>query len=236
MSPVADSPRVLGVIPARGGSKGVPKKNIRVLDGQPLIVYTIQASLACPLITDLVLTTDDPEIQRIALDAGCQAPFLRPPELATDLALAIPTIQHAVAEMESLGNAKYDVVVMLQPTTPLRATEDLSAALARLLASDASGIVSIVDVDNWHPMKMKCLEGDFLVNYADPPVENPPRQILPPVYIVNGAIYATRRDVLMNGNTFTGSQCLGFLMPPERSVNIDTELDFLAAEHFLAQT
>jgi CMP-N,N'-diacetyllegionaminic acid synthase len=212
----------------------VPKKNIRMLDGRPLIVHTIQTSLDCPLITDLVLTTDDPEVRQIAIDNGCQAPFLRPPELATDMALAIPTIQHAVREMESREEAEFDVVVMLQPTTPLRTADDLREALARLLASDADGIVSIVDVDNWHPMKMKRYDGEFLVNYEDPPVENPPRQMLPPVYIVNGAIYATRRDVLMNENTFTGSRCLGFLMPPERSVNIDTELDFLAAEHLLA--
>jgi CMP-N-acetylneuraminic acid synthetase len=226
--------QTLGVIPARGGSKGVPRKNIRELAGVPLIAYTIRAALACRLVTDVVVSTDSPEIRQVALDHGAQAPFLRPTDLATDRALAVPTIQHAVREMESLRGAPYDFVVMLQPTTPLRTSDDLTAALSRLFESNADGIISVVDVDNWHPMKMKKFVGERLVNYEEPPVENPPRQILPPVYMVNGALYATRREVLMGRNSFQGDYCLGYVMPPERSVNIDAELDFIAAEYLLS--
>lgn len=222
---------ILAVIPARGGSKGVPRKNIRPLAGLPLIAYTIRAALACPLITDVVVSTDDIEIQHIALEYGAQAPFLRPQELATDTALAIPVVQHAVAEMETRLRKVYDYVAMLQPTTPLRTSGDLTEALKRLIESEKDGIISVVDVGNLHPMKMKKFMGDRLVDYEKPPVENPPRQVMPPVYMVNGAIYATRRDVLMKRGTFQGKYCLGYVMPMERSINIDNEIDFFLAEH-----
>ena len=122
---------------------------------------------------------------------------------------------------------------MLQPTAPLRLAEDIDAAIERLEAGGADGIISICEVGNFHPMKMKRVEDGRLVDYAPPPVENPPRQSLPPVHIVNGAIYATRRDVLMEQGTFRGEHCLPFPMPRERSVNIDEETDFLIAEHYL---
>lgn len=229
-------PSFLGVIPARGGSKGVPRKNIRLLAGIPLIVYTIRAALSCNVITDTVLSTDDPEIRKLAIEYGAQAPFLRPAELATDMALAVPTVQHAVREMEAIRGRHYDYIAMLQPTTPLRTSEDLSVALNRLINLKADGIISVVDVDNWHPMKMKKFQGDRLVNYEQPPVENPTRQTLPSVYMVNGALYATRRDVFMERNTFQGDFCLGYIMPAERSVNIDSELDFVLAEHLIGRT
>jgi CMP-N-acetylneuraminic acid synthetase len=230
---MAASPRILGVVPARGGSKGIPGKNTRPLGGVPLIAYTIRAARACGLISKVVVTTDAPAIRDLALEYGADAPFLRPAELATDTALAVPTIQHAVREMERLESCSYDYVAMLQPTTPFRTSEDLDEALGRLVSSGADGIISVVNVGNWHPMKMKVFRGDQLVDYEKPPVENPPRQTLPPVYMVNGALYATRRDVLVHRGSFQGDRCLGYEMPAERSVNIDSELDFVLAEYVL---
>jgi len=227
--------KVLAVIPARGGSKGIPRKNIRPLRGVPLIAYTIRAALACPAITETVVSTDDEEIRHVAVAHGAQVPFVRPDHLSTDTALAVPTIQHAVAEMEQLRGIRYDYVAMLQPTTPLRSGEDLSAAIGRLVAEGADGIISVIPVGNWHPMKMKRFVADTLVDYEPPPVENPPRQSLPPVYMVNGALYASRRDVLMEQNSFRGQRCLGYVMPQERSVNIDEEVDFVVAEYLLAR-
>jgi len=225
--------KIIGVIPARGGSKGVPGKNIHPLAGRPLIAYTIELGMQCSLITDVVLTTEDEKIREIAIECGAQAPFLRPSELATDTALAVPTVQHAVQEMEKIKEGNYDYVIMLQPTSPLKTTDDLTNALKQLIKSDADSIISVVDVDNWHPMKMKKFKDGALVDYDEPPVEMPPRQSLPSVYIVNGAIYATKRDVLMERNSFKGSKCLGYIMPFERSVNIDTEADFLVAEYYI---
>ena len=229
-----DGRRILAVIPARGGSKALPGKNIRPLHGRPLLAWTVDSARAAGIFDDIVVTTDDPEIQRIAIAAGAQAPFLRPAELATDTALAVPTIQHATAEMEARG-ARYDYVAMLQPTSPLRAPGDLVEAMTRLIAEGADGIISVVDVDNWHPMKMKRIRDGHLEDYETSPVENPPRQTLGPVYMVNGAIYATRRDVLMERGSFKGQRCLPHVMPPERSVNIDSEVDFWVAERTLAR-
>lgn len=232
--------RILGVIPARGGSKGVPGKNIRPILGKPLIAYTIETGLKSKMVTDVVVTTDSEEFQKIALEYGAECPFLRPAELATDTALAVPTIQHAVGEMEARKGLKYDYIIMLQPTSPLKTAEDLDGALNKLIDEKADGIISVVDVDNNHPMKMKKFLGDDarsgqLVDYEKPPYENCPRQHLPPVYIVNGAFYATKRDVFMNDNTFQGEHCIGYIMSPERSVNIDTPFDFLLAEHTLKE-
>jgi CMP-N,N'-diacetyllegionaminic acid synthase len=231
---VIDGRRILAVIPARGGSKAVPRKNIRPLGGRPLLAWTVDAARRAAIFDDIVVTTDDAEIQRVAIEAGAQAPFLRPAELATDTALAVPTVQHATAEMEA-RTGRYEYVAMLQPTSPLRAPEDLVEALSRLVAEGADGIISVVDVDNWHPMKMKRLVAGLLVDYEPPPVENPPRQSLPRVYMVNGALYAARRDVLVLRGSFKGDRCLGHVMPPERSVNIDSQTDFVAAEHFLRE-
>ncbi len=226
--------KIIGVIPARGGSKSISRKNIKILQGKPLVAYTIEEAKKSKYLTHLVVSTEDEEIKNISLKYGAEVPFLRPKELATDDALAIPTVQQAVITIEKIKNIKYDYVIMLQPTAPLRKTDDIDKALAMLIEADADGVISVVDVDNWHPMKMKKFdENSYLIDYQAPPVENPPRQILPKVYMVNGAIYATKRDVFMEKNTFKGEKCLGYIMPPERSVNIDTEIDFLTAEYYL---
>lgn len=230
--------KILAVVPARGGSKGVPGKNIRPILGKPLMAYTIESGLKSKRITDLVVTTDSEEIRSIAMKYGAQAPFLRPAELAGDRALAIPTIQHAVKEMEKLRGYEYDYIIMLQPTSPMKTAEDIDHALDKLIAEKADGIISVVNVDNNHPMKMKVFLGEDgkdgkLVDYSPPPYENCPRQLLPPVFIVNGALYATKRDVFMNKNSFQGDNCIGFEMPHDKSINIDTEFDFLLAEYEL---
>lgn len=230
--------KILAVIPARGGSKGVPGKNIRSILGKPLIYYTLDCAMKSKMITDIVVSTDNEVIREIAINFGAQAPFIRPAELATDNALAIHTIQHAVREMEMRKKMKYHYIIMLQPTSPLKTAEDIDQALQKLISENADGIISVVNVDNNHPMKMKVFtkpetNSGKLIDYATPPFENCPRQLLPPVYIVNGAIYATKRDVLMNKGTFQGDYCLGFIMPAQKSINIDTEFDFLLAEYEL---
>ena len=234
MGKIESENEVLAVIPARGGSRGVPKKNIRPVKGKPLIIYTIEVAKRCEVITDLVVSTDDPEIRKISTNNGVEVPFIRPADLATDTALAIPTIQHSVRMMEKKKKTVYDIVVMLQPTSPLRSVNDISESLQLLLDSDADGIISVVQVNNFHPMKMKKIIEGFLVNYEKPPVENPPRQLLPPVYIVNGAIYATKRDTLMKNDSFIGKKCLPYIMPEERSVNIDSILDFKLIENIIS--
>jgi CMP-N,N'-diacetyllegionaminic acid synthase len=221
--------KVLGIIPARGGSKGVPGKNIRPLNGKPLIVYTIEAALASRL-TDVIVSTDDDAIANVAREAGANVPFRRPAELSGDSARSIPVAQHALKFMEEVNNTVYDAIMLLQPTAPFRTVEDINRALDILEATGADSVISVQDVEAFHPARMKYLDGDKLI---DPPFceayENQGRQELRPMYIRNGAIYLTRRDVLLGGS-YKGDDCRALIMPPERSVNIDSIHDFEYAE------
>lgn len=227
--------RVLGVIPARGGSKGVPHKNVRLLGDKPLIAWTIDASSVSNRLTRTIVSTDDEEISAVARALGGDVPFLRPSELATDSAAAISVIQHAVESVESEGDDCYEAVVMLQPTTPYRTADDIDAALEILEKTGCDSVISVVDVGGHHPARMKYIEDDRLI---DPPFceekENQPRQELRSMFIRNGAIYATRRDVLMAGS-FKGCDCRAWRMKETHSVNIDTLVDFYFAEMLLKE-
>jgi CMP-N,N'-diacetyllegionaminic acid synthase len=225
---------VLCVVPARGGSKGVPRKNIRALGGKPLIAHTIEAALGARRPTRLIVSTDDEEIATVARKFGAEVPFIRPPELASDSARAIPVLQHAVGALRETGNS-YEAVMMLQPTTPFRDSDDIDGAIALLQSTGADSVISVVDVEGHHPARMKFLDGDRLV---DPPfceaTENQPRQELTPMYLRNGAIYLVKTAVLLGGS-LKGADCRGLVMPHARSVNIDTERDFRLAEWMLTE-
>ena len=223
--------RFLGVIPARGGSKGVPNKNIKNLAGKPLIAYTIIACEASSKLTRTIISTDDEKIASVSKSFGGDIPFLRPKELATDTANAIPVLKHALLEIERLEEAiKYDVVIMFQPTSPFKTADDIDSAINCIEETDADSVISVVDVNGYHPARMKYLDDDKLV---DPPFvesyENQPRQELRPIFIRNGAIYAVKRDILLSGS-LKGKDSRAWVMPKNRSINIDTELDFLYAE------
>jgi len=217
--------RSLGIIPARGGSKGVPAKNIRPVAGEPLICHSIRSAAGSSRLTRAIVSTDDEEIAQISRAAGADVPFMRPPHLATDDALAIDVLQHSLSALEEAGDPPYDAVVMLQPTTPFRSAQDIDGALELLSNAGSDSVISVIDVAGHHPARMKYLEGDRLI---DPPfaevVENQPRQQLRPMYIRNGAIYATRRDVLLAGS-LKGEDSRAWVMSRERSVNIDDEDD-----------
>jgi len=228
-------PFILGVIPARGGSKGIPKKNMRQLNGIPLIKYTFDAAFSSKMLSDFIVTTDSDEIAEYSRNNGVSVPFKRPAEFSTDQALAIPTIQHAVLTYEKIKGLNIDFVVMLQPTAPLRSGFDIDSSICALLDKKVDSIISVVSVKNNHPYKMKIIKEGYLKDYQETGLENPPRQQLPPVYIVNGAVYACKRDVLINQNSFKGKSCIPYIMPDERSANIDSLVDFTIAEYFLNQ-
>lgn len=224
----------LGVIPARGGSKSVPRKNIALLHGKPLIAYTIEAARGSRSLTHFVVSSEDPEIIAVAKQYGAPVPFVRPAELATDEAPSLPVVQHAVREMESLHGITYDIVVLLQPTTPLRQPGDIDAAIQKLVDTGADSVISVCDVGAYHPARMRQIIDDRLVEL---PIREPKemlrRQDLPPVYIRNGAIYAVRREVVMEQNSMSGKVCRPYMMPEDRSVNVDSKLDLLLAEILL---
>jgi CMP-N,N'-diacetyllegionaminic acid synthase len=225
--------KTIGIIPARGGSKGVLKKNIKLLNNKPLIAYTIEAALESKL--DLVIvSTDDSEIATVSEKYGATVPFLRPEHLASDSAKSLPVMQHALAFMEEKLGKTFDAVMMLQPTTPHRTFEDINDSIDLLEATNADSVISVVDVEGHHPARMKFIEEGKLI---DPPYceayENQPRQELAPMYIRNGAIYLTKREALL-ADSFKGKDCRALVMPDSRSVNIDSVLDFQLAE-FLTQ-
>ena len=230
-----DQTRVLGVVPARGGSKGIPRKNIVPLAGKPLLAYTIEAALQAERLTRVVVSTDDEEIAAVAQQWGADVPFRRPDELASDTALSLPVVQHALVEVEWQEGRRYDVVVMLQPTTPLRTADDIDAGIALLVEDGADSVVSVVDVEGYHPFRMKrVLDDGRLINYIDQGFEDMrPRQLLPPVYIRSGALYITRRAVLMEQDSFIGAHCKAYVMPQQRAVNIDSAFDLWLAQYLL---
>lgn len=218
--------KVLAVIPARGGSKGIPNKNIINVNNKPLINFSIETALKSKFIDDLVVSTDSIKIAKIAEKAGAKVPFLRPKKLATDKAISLPVILHALEFMEKSNNINYDIIIMLQPTTPLRETKDIDQCLSTLIDKNVDSVISVVNVGGYHPLRMKRIVGENLVNYIDQGFEDMrPRQELPDVYIRNGAIYVSTRKTILEDKSFSGKNTFPYVMSSEKSINLDTDDD-----------
>ena len=222
--------RVLGIVPARGGSKGIPGKNVRPLGGKPLLVHTAEAALAARRLSRVVLTTDDERIAEVGRGCGLEVPFLRPAELAMDDTPTLPVLQHAVAELEKKGD-RFDAVCLLQPTSPFRRAGDIDGCIELLETEGLDAVVSVLPVPPEHnPHWVYFRNGDGLLRLAtgeDQPI--PRRQELPPAFHRDGSVYVTRRDVLMEENSLYGRRLGGFLAD-SRSVNLDTPADWERAE------
>ncbi len=221
---------VLGVIPARGGSKGVSRKNIRPVAGKPLIAYTIEAARASRLLTRFVASTEDAEIAAVARSLGCDV-LPRPSSLAADNTPMPPVVMHALSVLEEAGHS-FSCVAVLQPTTPLRIAEDIDRALGLLFEGGCDSVVSVYQVADEHPARMYRLVDGYLVAYEREP-EGRMRQSLPPVYHRNGAVYACRRELLIEKGTLIGARVVPHIMPRERSINIDDEMDLAFADWLL---
>ena len=229
--------KILAVIPARGGSKGVARKNIRPICGKPLIAYTIETALAARhLLHRTIVSTDDSEIAAVAREHGADVPFSRPTELAGDKVPTLPVLQHAVSFIETQDDIKFDWVLLLQPTAPLRALEDIEASLRVANQTNCDSVISVVQVFAEHPILMKRIEDNQLVPYCIEEKEGTRRQdYQPPAYMRNGAIYLTRRDVLMEKDSIWGQIISPYVMPFERSVSIDSELELMLVELLMQQ-
>lgn len=228
---------VLGLIPARGGSKTIPRKNLRPLGGRPLIAWTFQAARGSARLTRIICSTDDAEIAALARQAGVEVPFLRPAELAQDDTPTLPVVQHAVRAVEQAGY-RADVVVLLQPTSPLRRAAHIDAAVDLLLSSGADAVVSVVEVPHhFNPVSLLRIEDGRLVPYLPGEgVRVLRRQDKPEVWARNGAaVYVTRREVLLDEESFFGRDCRPLVMSREESVDIDDETDLAIAEALLAR-
>lgn len=230
--------KVLGIVTARGGSKGIPGKNLKLLGGRPLIDYSIDAANDTPL-DRLICSTEDRKIADVARSLGCEVPFMRPAELARDETPHLPVIVHAVTWLRDHGNYRPDAVVILQPTSPLRSAADIAAALRMLELSGADSVVSVSEVTaHAHPMRMLRVddEGMATLFVSGEPVRNRinRRQDLPKAWVMNGAIYACRTDVLFAAEpSLYGDRVVAYPMPAERSISIDDMADWAAAERAL---
>ena len=227
--------KVLGVITARGGSKGIPGKNLKLLGGKPLLAHTVEAVNDCAL-DRVIVSTEDAAIAAAARSLGCEVPFMRPAELAR-----LPVIQHAVQWMRVEAGYEPDVVLILQPTSPLRSAIDIAGALRMLELSDADSVVSVSEVSpHAHPMRMLRVDDQ---NHATLFATGEPvrkrinrRQDMPKAWLMNGAIYACRTGVLFDAEpSLYGDRVVAFPMPVERSISIDDFEDWDAAERALAR-
>lgn len=225
---------ILGVITARGGSKGIPGKNIKLLDGKPLIAWTIEAAKKSRYITHLIVSTDNAEIAKVAKKYGTEIPFMRPRELAEEKTPHVPVMQHAVRFMEDKLNIVFDAAVILQPTSPFRTPDDIDGTIAKLFEyPEATSAVSVCELTETHPIKVKKMEGDRVLPYGIPEPEGGRRQDLPTAYKRSSAVYVMKRKTLIEDNRLYGDYVVGHIVPTERSIDIDTSLDWVKAEWML---
>jgi len=233
--------KILGIITARGGSKGVPGKNLKPLAGRALLAYTVDAARDSGALERVILSTEDPAIAAAGRSLGCEVPFMRPAELSTDETPHLPVVQHAAQWMRDHAGYQPDAVMILQPTSPLRSADDITGAARLLESSGADSVVSVTEVSaHAHPMRMLRVDarGDAVLFASGEPVRRRinRRQDLPQAWVMNGAIYACRTSVLFGAEpSLYGDRAAAYAMPAERSVSIDDLEDWDAAERALAR-
>ncbi|MFA6159992.1 MAG: acylneuraminate cytidylyltransferase family protein [Parcubacteria group bacterium] len=227
---------ILGVITARGGSKEIPGKNIKLLGGKPLIFYTINSAKDSKLISHLIVSTDDEEIAEISRSFGAVVPFMRPKELAGDTSTHLEVMEHAIGMMEEKLGILFDYVVILQPTSPLRIPEDIDNTIQKLIDhSEADCAFSMVEVDDPHPSRIKRMEEDRVFPYSMSEKEGLRRQDLEKAYKRNGSTYVIRRDFVMKDHHLFSDNAVGYVVPPERSIDINTEFDWFRSEYMMEE-
>jgi len=227
--------KVLALIPARGGSKGLPGKNIKPLLGKPLIAWTIEQAKDSKYIDRVIVSTEDEEIAKVARKYGAEVPFMRPEELATDDAKGIDVALHAIHFFEKKYGRNF-ILVYLQPTSPLRTTDDIDTALEELLNNtQAKAIVSVCECEH-HPLWTNVLPDDkCMKNFIlDEAIRNRNRQDLPKYYRINGAIYLAYPEYVKMNKSFLEVNTYAYIMTQEKSVDIDNIVDFKLAEQLLA--
>lgn len=226
-----DGKRILALIPARGGSKRLPRKSVLPLQGKPLIAWTIEAALRCSAIDEVCVSTDDPEIRDVSLSHGAKVPFLRPTALASDTASSADVALHALDFYQQETGVSYDILILLQPTAPLRTTGDIEAALTLYFDRDARNVVSVCETDH-SPLWCNTLPPDgSLGGFLRADLKRTRSQDLPTYYRVNGSIYIVDvAEFRTHKEFFLDDDSYAYIMPRERSIDIDDRLDLLFAE------
>lgn len=224
--------RILAIIPARGGSKRLPGKNTKLLAGKPLIAWSIEAASKSRYIDRVIVSTDCDDIKKAALAAGAEVPFMRPPDLATDTASGMDVFLHAINWAQE-NSTPCDLVMILQPTSPLRKEHDIDQAIESLDSRQGKAIVSVCAAEH-HPLWCNTLPGDgSMKDFLRPEILNKNSQELPQYYRLNGAIYLIEINELLKSKSFYGPETFAYVMPAARSIDIDTLEDFVMAECLL---
>jgi CMP-N-acetylneuraminic acid synthetase len=222
-------PKVLCVIPAKANSRRLPKKNIKILAGKPLLAWTIEAAQAAKRITDYLVSSDDLEIIEIAKNYGAPVPFVRPAELATDKVRNPEVVAHALEVMEKSKEITYDIIILLQPTSPVRNPAHIDQAIDMLWSSDLHSVVSVKGPFKKPFPILKAIRNSILEDYC--PVADPADT--EPIYMYNAALYAVKRDYFIKHNKLISPKQVPLIMDNIYSVDVDTEADFLVAETYL---
>lgn len=222
--------KVLALIPARGGSKGLPRKNVLELSGKPMIAWSIEAAKGSRYIDNVVVSTDDDEIAAVSRKHGAEVPFMRPDSLAQDGSTTIDVAVHAVKQLPD-----YDVLVILQPTSPLRISEDIDQTLERMIDANTTSAVSVTEPAK-SPFWSYTVENDGrLATLIDEELASKRRQDLPDAYVLNGAVYATCVREMIDCHCLVTADTVAHIMPPNRSLDIDTEFDFKLVEFYMRE-
>ena len=220
--------KVLGIIPARGGSKGIPGKNIKKLHGKPLIFYTINEVKKSKFLDFVVVSTEDKKIEKITQKYGVVV-VKRPKKLSTDSSTSISVLKHAIINLKKTKKFIPDIIVVLQPTSPLRNAADIDGAIKKFLHLKCDSVISMTKVSSL-PYWIYELRGNIAKNIIKKPKKIHRRQDSQKFYQINGAVYVTSKNMIMNHNTIFGKKISAYIMPQERSVDLDTMIDFKLAE------
>lgn len=220
--------RFLAIIPARSGSKGLKDKNIKQLNGKPMIAYTIEAAIKSNIFDDIIVSTDSQKYANISIKYGATVPFLRPEYLSTDTATTNDVIEYTIKELKKAGK-DYDYLMILQPTSPLREANDIIDSAKVLFEKEANSVVSVCEAEH-SPLYMNILNESLSMDGFLQRDIKTRRQELPKYYRLNGAIYLCKVDYFLNYKDFYKEKSYAYVMDKERSVDIDDELDFIMAE------
>ena len=220
---------ILALVPARGGSKGIPRKNVINLGGKPLILHTLEQANKSKYVDRVILSSDDDEIISVAKAAGCDVPFVRPAHLATDEATTLDVILHAIQEIKG-----YDYIVLLQTTSPFRTTQDIDSCIEKCISNDVTSCVSVTETDK-SPYWMYTINDEDVMSPLMGEATYSRRQDTPVVYALNGAVYVIKCSKIKKAAPLIDKKTISHVMPKERSVDIDTMLDLKVAEMLLTE-
>ncbi len=225
---------VLALVPARGGSKGVPRKNVRLLGNKPLLAWSVEKAQKAKTVNRVIVSTEDTGIAEISKKWGGEVPFIRPAEFSQDETTDLPVYQHALRWLKKNEGYIPDIVVWLRPTAPFRLSSDIDAAVKKIIVTKADWVRSVCEVEH-HPYWMFNFDDDRLISFIKgiKLANYPRRQMLPSVYRLNGAVDVTWSATITEKGLFYEGDVCGYIMPIERSIDIDTEEDFLIAKAML---